>query len=246
MWRGTVDSKCAAGKSGVLPKFKGFVGRGITRRNKEKKSKGVARPAIVEEKPLKAFLFDFGLLVCGGGRRGRAIVGITQAGMIRLGTSQNRIDERRGGRAKIQRRERATVRGFRQDLILGRGEHKFIDAVAVIIQGFEARSNTARSVAVGDGLGANQIAGNLGAKMGSIVAAKDSVPISVVAMRTMEQIAGRGEFVGGFRTGSAFGRSGNTAGDPQHFFVHQVRFRVLAEKPAPRAAAKEREHLGSW
>ena len=51
--------------------------------------------------------------------------------------------------------------------------------------------------------GANQVARNVGAKMRGIETAKDSVPIGIVALRALEEVARFGQILGGFGAAAA-------------------------------------------
>jgi hypothetical protein len=165
--------------------------------------------------------------------------------VIRLGPPQDRVDERGCGGAEIECGECAAVGWLYKRLILGRCEQQLIDSVAIVIQRFHARGKRAGRVPVCDGLGADQIAPKVGAKMRRVKPAEDSVPIGIVALRAEEQVARGLELAGGFRTAAALGDRRETRGDAKHFLVEQIRFRVLAEKPPPRAATKKRQNLGS-
>ena len=85
-----------------------------------------------------------------------------------------------------------------------------------------ARRGGARSVAVGDRFGANQIARNIGAEMRRVEAAENSVPVSIVALRALQEIAGLRQFFRRFRTATAARGVGDATGGAQHFFVQQV------------------------
>src|SRR5271155_1571389 len=61
--RGALDSKNAAGKSGVFMELESFVVGRSKRWIKKKYPEGVTRPAIVLQKALQADFFDFGLFV---------------------------------------------------------------------------------------------------------------------------------------------------------------------------------------
>ena len=76
-------------------------------------AEGVARPAIVTEKALQAGFFHAGLFVNGGHRAGGGLSrAFAQTRVIGLGTAQEGIDQRGGGRTEIKGGNRATVTGL--------------------------------------------------------------------------------------------------------------------------------------
>src|ERR1700680_4274286 len=128
--RPVVRGKIPARESGVLVERESLIVGVRARRVEEKQAKRVAWPAVVVQKALQAGFFDQGLFVSGGGRGRGAIGRITQACVVGLGTPQNRIDERRIGGAKIQRRQRTAVGRLHQRLVFQRGEQQFVGVVA--------------------------------------------------------------------------------------------------------------------
>src|SRR5882724_4514240 len=79
-----------------------------------------------------------------------------------------------------------------------RGKEQLVRAVGVVVQKFDTRDERAGNLPVGDGLGANEIAPGIGAKMRGIDSAKNTVPIGIVALGAQEQVACLQQFIVGF------------------------------------------------
>src|SRR5258707_644398 len=168
--------------------------RGIEKQNAE----SVARPAIITKKAFEAGLLDAGLFVDAGDSAGSGIAGgFAQARVISLRAAQDGIDERGGRGAEVEGGKGAAVNGLQERLSLGRGQEQLVGAVGVVIEQFNARSERAGGLPVSDGFGANEIAPRISAEVRGIDAAKNAVPIGVVALRAQEQIAGLRQFIGG-------------------------------------------------
>src|SRR5258708_4716681 len=243
MFGGASYVECAAGKAGVFLQLENFVVRVRARGIKQKQTKGVAGPAVVTQEAFEAGFLDTRLFVNGGDGGGRVFGDVAKTRVISFGAAQNGIDERGGGGTKVQRRNRCAIGGFQQGLIFRRSEEELVDAVAIVVKRFHARRESAGSLLIREELGANQIAPQLAAQMGSVEAAEDTAPIGVVALRPKKKVARLLELLAGFGAAAARGRSVDTASDVQHFFVQQVGLGVFAEKTAPGTAAHEREHF---
>src|SRR5438874_7974067 len=244
---GSFHGECAAGKTSVFAQLESFVVRLGARRIENQDAEGVARPAVIAKKALKARLLDAGLLVNGDSRAGGAgSRGFAQARVISLGAAQDGIDERGSGGTKIQRGNSSAVAGLQKRLKSRRREEQLVRAIGVVVEHFHTWSGRAGSEAVSNRLGANKIASGIGAEMRRVDAAENAVPVGVVALGAQEQIARLRQVRsllfalvtnGGGRSGS------NSRGDVQHFFVQQVGLGIFAKKAAPRAAAQECEHF---
>src|SRR5579863_400257 len=242
---GVADLKHAAGESWIFLQLNVFViglgARGI----EQEQTKSVAGPAIVTEIAFEPGLLDARLLVNGGDGAGGGFGGVAQAGVIGLGAADDGIDERGGGRTKVEGRDGAAIGRLQQGLIFSGGEEELVGAVAIIVERFDARREAARSLLVGEKLGADEAAPKLGAQMRSVKTAEDSVPVGIIALRAEKQVAGFLQLFAGFGNAAARGRSVNAMSDVQHFFVEQIGFGIFAEETAPGAAAQEREHFGA-
>src|SRR5438128_1179818 len=190
VWRGILYGEDATGKSGVFPQFENFVIGVSAMRIKNHDAEGVARPAIVAKEALEAGFFDAGLFVNGSdGAGGGLSRGFAQARVIGLGAAEDRVDERGGRRAKIERGDGAAVIGFYKRLSFERGKEQLVGAVSIVVKELDTRRERAGRLAVRDRLGANQVAPRIGTKMRRIDSAEDAVPIGVVALGTQEQVA---------------------------------------------------------
>ena len=87
--------------------------------------------------------------------------------------------------------------------------------------------------------GTDKIAPEFGTKMRRVKAAEDSVPISVVALRTEEKITRLRNFLRTASFGAALRDGGQARAGAQHFFVKQIGFGIFAEEAAPTAAAQK-------
>src|SRR4029077_7420446 len=125
----------------------------------------------------------------------------------------------------------------------GSGEEEFVRAVAIIIEGFDARGEAVGSLLVSEQLGADEAAPKLGAQMRSVKTAEDSVPVGIVTWGAKKKVACFLQLFAGFGNAAARGRSVNATSDVQHFFVEQIGFGIFAEETAPGASAKERKHF---
>src|SRR6266436_6775117 len=168
--------------------------RGIEDQNAE----GMARPAIVAEEAFEAGLLDAGLFVDARDSAGSGVPSsFAQARVISLGTAQDGINQGGGSGPEIERGNGAGVTGFQERLSFRRREEQLVGAVGIVVQKLDTREERAGSLPVGDSLSANEIAPGIGAEMGSIDAAKNAVPIGVVALRAQEQVSRLRQFIGG-------------------------------------------------
>src|SRR5713226_7181633 len=244
MCTGSFDLILAACKARMFLQLQNFVVDLRARRIEEHHAKGVTRPAIVAKEALEARLLDASLIVNGHDGALSKIRGVAEAIVIGLGTAHHGIYERRGSGTKIESGERAAIGRLQDRLILGRRVHQLIGAVGIKVQQFDTRDETAGSLAVGDGFGADEAAPDFRAEMGSVDAAENAVPVSVVALSAEEMVT-RGCQFGGAAGVSATRRNGGEAGgSTQHFFVKKIGLGIFAEETAPRAAAKEGQRLG--
>src|SRR5260370_29094669 len=188
MFGGASYVECAAGEAGVFLQLESFVVRVGAHGIKQKQAKGVAGPAVVTQEAFETGFLDTRLFVNGGDGGGRVFGDVAKTRVISFGAAQNGIDERGGGGTKVQGRNRCAIGGFQQGLIFRRSEEELVDAVAIVVKRFHARRESAGSLLVREDLGANQIAPQLGAQVGSVEAAEDAVPIGVVALRARKTV----------------------------------------------------------
>src|SRR5438445_729274 len=125
-----------------------------------------------------------------GDRAGRILGDLAQARVIGLGAAEDRVDECRAGRPKIQRGQCSTVGRLYQGLIFGGREEQLFCAVAIVVEGLDARSEAAGSLLVSDELRTNKTAPKLGAEMWSVEATENSMPVGVIALCAKKKIPG--------------------------------------------------------
>src|SRR5258706_7284773 len=77
--------------------------------------------------------------------------------------------------------------------------------------------------------------------MRRVKSAENAVPVRVIALRAEQMRLCFGPGLGSFRAFSADGLQ--LRGNSQHFFMQQIRFRILAEESAPETAAQKPLHV---
>src|SRR2546430_11055469 len=81
--------------------------------------------------------------------------------------------------------------------------------------------------------------------MRGVKSTKNAMPVGVVALRTMQEVASLSDLGGRRGVATASRNGGEARGSPQHFLVQQIRFGVFAEEAAPGASAEEGQNFGA-
>jgi len=71
-----------------------------------------------------------------------------------------------------------------------------VSAVGIVVEQFDAGCERGRGLAVSDGFGADEIAPEFSTEMRSVEAAKNTMPVGVIALGAEEQVACLYKFVG--------------------------------------------------
>lgn len=222
--RAGLDGESAPGKSGVFLKFESFVVRAGASGVENQDTEGVTGPAIVSKEAFQVRLLDADLVVNGsdGPRNGHA-GDFAQAGMVGLEAAHHGVDEGGSGGAKIERGDGGAIFGLEKRLPVRGAEEEFIGAVSVVIEKFDAWSGRFRVLLISDGFGADEVAPRIGAEMGSVDAAENTVPIDVIALSAEEEVARfeqRRREARGLR--AQRGDGGDAGGNMEHFLVKEI------------------------
>src|SRR5215831_21136511 len=164
--------------------------------------------------------------------------------MVSLRTARNGVDQCGAARAKVENRDGGSVGRLQKGLILWSREEKLGGSVGIVVQKLHPSYHVAGGELIGKRFRPDQVAPKLRAQMRRVDPAKDPVPVGVVTLAAQHVVASLPERNGVPITGAARRHRSDRGGNPHHFFLQQIGFRVFAEKSTPTAAANERKQIG--